>query len=98
MKALLRNPRAPTVYEGRHGSMADSASYAACGHGRLPKDTAERGLTSRLWPPYFEDEEEEPQLEDKKRENDQSMSQARPDRDVLRDGTSRTGLGRRSVK
>ena len=65
------------------------------GNGRLPKDTAGRGPTSRLWSPNFE--EEEPQVEDK-RENDlQQMSQARPDRDALRDGMSRTGLGRRSV-
>ena len=64
-------------------------------NGRLPKDTSERGLTSRLWPPNFE-EEEEPQLEEK-RENDLRISQARPDRDALRDGTSLPGLGRRSV-
>ena len=65
------------------------------GHGLLLKDTAERGLASRMWPPNFE--EDEPQLEGK-RENDLRMSQARPNRDALRDGTSRTGLGRRSVK
>ena len=59
------------------------------GTGRLPKHTAGRGLTSRLWPPNFK--EEERQLEDK-RENDEKMSQTRPDRDTLRDGISRTGL------
>ena len=47
------------------------------GTGRLPKDTAWRGLTSTLWPPNFG--EGEPQLEDK-RENDLRMSQARPGR------------------
>ena len=62
--------------------------------GRLPKDTAGRGLTSRLRPRIFE--EEEPQLKDK-RENDLRMSQARPGKDALRDGMSRTGLGRGSV-
>ena len=39
-----------SVYRG----MADSASYTACGQRaatQLPKDTAEHGLTSRLWPP-----------------------------------------------
>ena len=28
----LRNPRAPTVSEGRYLGMVDSASYATCGH------------------------------------------------------------------
>ena len=57
------------------------------GNGRLPQDTAARGLTNRFWPRNFK----EPQLEDK-RENDLRMSQTRPGRDALRDGKSRTGL------
>ena len=65
------------------------------GNGRLPKDTAGCGLTTRLKPPNIE-EEEEPQLEDK-RENDLRMSQTRPGRDALRDGMPGTGLGRRSM-
>ena len=48
-----------------------------------------------MWPPHFE--EDEPQSEDE-RENDLRISQARPDRDALRAGTSRSGLGLRSVK
>ena len=65
------------------------------GNGRLPKGTAARRLSNRLWPRNFE--EEEPQLE-AKRENDLKMTQARSGRDALRDGVSQTGLGRRSVK
>ena len=73
----LRNPRAPTVSEGRYRGMADSASYATCGHRAATQDTAGRGLTSTLWPPNFE--KQEPQLEDKS-ENDLRISQARSGR------------------
>ena len=57
--------------------------------GRLPKNTAGRGLKSALRPPIFE--EGEPQVEEKS-ENDLRMSQAGR-ADGLRDGISRTGLG-----
>ena len=33
------------------GFAKDKSSVGLVVNGRLPKDTAERGLTSRLWPP-----------------------------------------------
>ena len=64
-------------------------------NGRVPKDTAGRGLTSTLWPRNFE--EEEPWLEDKS-ENDLRMPQAGPGRRPCEMKISRTGLGRRWVR
>ena len=57
--------------------MADPASYAACGQRAATQNTAGRGLTSTLRPPNFE--AEEPQLEDKSK-NDLIVSHARPGR------------------
>ena len=94
----LRNPCTQTVSEERYRGMADSASHAAWGKWTATSTQRHRwarGNEHVVASNNFE-EEEEPQLEDKS-ENDLRMSRATP-ADGLRDGISRTGLGRRSMR